>query len=126
MLMVHAQLGKAMIQIVADNRQAIADLCRTYGVYKLDLFGSATTGAFDLGTSDLDFVVNFWDRSPGYANRYLALAESLEALLGRDVDLVTEASLQSPYIKQRIDAQRENVFEDRDRAAAARRADRLQ
>ncbi len=115
-----------MIPIVANNRQAIAELCRTHGVYKLDLFGSATTGAFDPQTSDLDFVVNFWDRSPGYANRYLALAEALESLLGRDVDLVTEASLQSPYIKQRVDAQRENVFEDRDRAAAARRADSLQ
>ena len=115
-----------MIPIVANNRQAIADLCRSYGVYKLDLFGSATTEAFDPQSSDLDFVVNFWDRSPGYANRYLALAEALEVLLGRDVDLVTEASLQSPYIRRRIDAQRENIFEDRDRAAAARRADSLQ
>ena len=43
-----------MIPIVTNNRQAIADLCRTYGVYKLDLFGSATTGAFDPQTSDLD------------------------------------------------------------------------
>ena len=115
-----------MIPIVANNLPAIAELCRTHGVYKLDLFGSAATGSFDPAKSDIDFVVNFWDRSPGYANRYLDLAEALEALLGRDVDLVTKASIQSPYIRSRIDAQRENVFEDRDREAAARRADRLQ
>ena len=115
-----------MIPVVANNRQAIAELCRTHGVYKLDLFGSATTGAFDPKTSDLDFVVNFWDRSPGYANRYLRFAEALEDLLGRNVDLVTEASIQNPYFKRMVDAQRENIFEDRDREAAARRADSLQ
>ena len=115
-----------MIPLVADNRQAIADLCRAYGVYTLDLFGSATTGAFDPQTSDLDFVVNFWDRSPGYAKRYLRFAEALERLLGRDVDLVTEASIQNPYFKRMVDAQRENIFEDRNYEAAARRADSLQ
>jgi uncharacterized protein len=116
----------AMIPIVASNRQAIADLCRSYGVYKLDLFGSATTGAFDPQTSDLDFIVNFWDRSPGYAKRYLHLAEVLERLLGRNVDLVTEASIQNPYLRKMVNSQRELVFEDRDREEAARRADSLQ
>jgi len=38
-------------------------LCRRYGVRKLELFGSATDGAFDPRTSDLDFLVDF---DPGY------------------------------------------------------------
>lgn len=115
-----------MIALIEQHRDAIAELCRTHGVYKLDLFGSAATGAFHPETSDLDFVVNFWDRSGRYADRYLDLAESLERLLARKVDLITEASVRSPLFKQMVDAQRETVFEDRSREAAARRAERLQ
>ncbi|MGH2551044.1 MAG: nucleotidyltransferase family protein [Thermomicrobiales bacterium] len=113
-----------MIALVEQNREAIAELCRTYGVYKLDLFGSAATGAFQPEKSDLDFVVNFWNRGPGYPSRYLELAESLERLLGRGVDLVTERSIQNPYFRTMVESQREGVFEDPDREAAARRADR--
>jgi predicted nucleotidyltransferase len=115
-----------MIALVEQNREAIAELCRTYGVYKLDLFGSAATGAFQPEKSDLDFVVNFWDRTGRYADRFLQLAESLEGLFDREVDLITEASVKSPLFKQLVDSQQETVFEDRSREAAARRADSMQ
>jgi uncharacterized protein len=115
-----------MIALVAEKKPAIADLCRDFGVYRLDLFGSAASGEFKQETSDLDFVVNFWDRSPGYATRYLSFAEALEALFGREVDLVTEASIDNPYFREMVDSQRENVFEDPDRETAARRADLVQ
>jgi predicted nucleotidyltransferase len=42
-------------------------LCRTYGVERLELFGSVTSEAFDAATSDLDVIVQFADTSPGYA-----------------------------------------------------------
>jgi predicted nucleotidyltransferase len=36
------------------------DLCRRYGVRRLDVFGSAARGAdFDVATSDVDFLVQF-------------------------------------------------------------------
>lgn len=115
-----------MIALVTDKKDEIAGLCRSFGVYRLDLFGSAATGEFKEETSDLDFIVNFWDRSPGYATRYLSFADALEALFGREVDLVTEASIQNPYLRQMVDSQRENVFEDPNCEEAARRADLLQ
>jgi predicted nucleotidyltransferase len=115
-----------MIALVTEKKPAIAELCRDFGVYRLDLFGSAASGDFKPETSDLDFIVNFWDRSPGYAKRFLSFAEALEALFGRDVDLVTEASITNPYFREMVDSHRENVFEDPDREAAARRADLLQ
>lgn len=114
-----------MIPLVAEKTSEVAALCHDFGVYRLDLIGSAATGAFNAETSDLDFVVNFWDRSPGYATRFLAFAEALEALFGRDVDLFTEASVTNPYLRQMIEAQREQLFEDPDRKTPARRTDKL-
>jgi len=50
---------------------------------QLELFGSATTGAFDPQTSDLDFLVEFNpDREDSLFHRYFGLNEDLEALFG--------------------------------------------
>ena len=114
-----------MVTGIVEHQPDIAALCRRYGVYKLDLFGSAASGSFKSESSDFDFVVNFWDRSPGYARRFVGLADDLEALLGRDVDLITERSIQDPDFKRIVDEQRETVFEDRNRETAARLADSL-
>ena len=75
-------MGVAMIDHVRRNRDAIADLARAYGVNTLDIFGSAATGAFNEKSSDIDFVVELADMSPGIANRYLEFAEALERLSG--------------------------------------------
>ena len=109
-----------MLPLVERNLPALHDLCRRFGVRRLDLFGSAATGAFREDESDLDFVVACADtRSPGYADRYLDLAEALEARLGRDVDLVTERSIENPYFRRAVDATRRPVYERRDEEAAA-------
>ncbi len=109
-----------MIALIEQHLDAIRALCREYGVRRLDLFGSAATGAFDEATSDLDFVATFADtRSPGYADRYLGLAEALEALLGHDVDLVTERSIRNPCFRRAVEATRQTLYERRDQEAAA-------
>jgi predicted nucleotidyltransferase len=109
-----------MIPLVAQNLKAIAALCRRFGVRKLDLFGSAATGLFNEETSDLDFVVDFADKSPGYARRYIGLADALERLFGRRVDLITEGSIKNPIFRESVEASREAVFIDtRNRRTAA-------
>ena len=109
-----------MIPPIEHAKNDIAALCRRFGVDRLDLFGSAATGAFREDGSDLDFVVAFADtRSPGYADRYLDLAEALETLLGRDVDLVTERSIRNPYFRRAVEATRQPVYDRRDEEAAA-------
>ena len=60
-----------MIPVIEQRKDAVAALCRRFGVLRLDLFGSGATGAFREADSDLDFVVVFADtRAPGYADRY--------------------------------------------------------
>ena len=109
-----------MNDVIEQQRDAILALCQQYGVRRLDLFGSAATGAFDEETSDPDFVATFADtRSPGYADRYLGFAEALESLFGRPVDVITERSIRNPYCRQPAEASRQPIADDRVAPAAA-------
>ena len=99
-----------MIDLIASNRSGIADLCRRFGVGSLEVFGSAATGAFRTGESDIDFIVDFADTAPDIANRYLDLAEALERLLGRPVDVMFAGPIANPYLRRTVDASRETVF----------------
>jgi uncharacterized protein len=108
------------LELVSLHRDAIRALCQRYGVRRLDLFGSGTTGEFDPATSDLDFVATFRDtRVPGYADRYLNFADELEALFGRPVDVLTENMIGGPYFRQSVEASRTLIYDERDTSAAA-------
>ncbi len=102
-----------MIGIVEDRRAEIAALCERYGVERLDLFGSAAGEGFDPETSDLDFVVSFERRDPpALFDRYFGLEEDLEALFGREVDLVMEGALEkSPRFAKGVEARRVLLYE---------------
>lgn len=54
-----------MAEPLTIDREAVAELCRRYGVARLSLFGSALTAEFDPATSDVDFLVEFADDSEG-------------------------------------------------------------
>jgi len=98
-------------EIVERHLPAIAELCRRFGVRRLDLFGSAATGCFDLRRSDLDFLVEFEEMPPGsYAKSYFGLRTGLEALFQRRVDVLTEGSIENPYLRRSIEAERRSVF----------------
>lgn len=108
-----------MIALVDDKKPEIVALCRRFGIRRLDLFGSAATGAFDPERSDLDFVVDLGSYDDAIADRYLDFAEALEALFGRSVDLITERSIRNPYLRFQVDTQRVRIYADDDSQAAA-------
>lgn len=91
---------------------ALPGVCRRFHVRRLDLFGSAATGRdFDPARSDLDILVSFEPLPPAdYADAYFGLREALEALAGRPVDLVTEAALENPYLRRRVESERLPLF----------------
>ena len=80
---------------------------RRLGVRRLALFGSVLRDEAR-ADSDVDLLVEF---APGEKSfdRFLMLAELLERLLGRPVDLVTTEGL-SPYLGPRILAEAANVL----------------
>jgi len=96
---------------IQAHKAELHALCREYGVERLELFGSATSEAFDAASSDLDVIVRFNGASPGYADRYLDFAKAPEELFGRDVDLVTERSISNPYFRKPVDSTREVVYD---------------
>lgn len=100
-----------MTNVIEQHREEVAALCRRAGARRLDVFGSAVREDFDPATSDLDFIVEFDELPPrAYADAYFTLKESLERLFGRPVDLVTEGSVENPYFRERIDAERRPVY----------------
>ncbi len=99
-----------MAGVLDSHLAEITDLCRRYGVSRLELFGSAASDAFDPQRSDLDFLVQFDADSSGLFDRYFGLKESLEALYGRRVDLVTAGSLRNPYFIEAVNRSRQLVY----------------
>jgi predicted nucleotidyltransferase len=100
-----------MQDILARRLDEIATLCREHHVRRLDVFGSAANGAFDVARSDLDFIVSFDTALPvsGFSG-YFALKEALETLLQRRVDLVTEGTVRNPYVRRGIEESRELIY----------------
>jgi len=77
-----------------NKRAEVAELCRRYGVERLDLLDSATGEGFDPEASDLDFVLSFERRDPPkFFERYFGLQEDPEVLFGRKVDLIMRGVL---------------------------------
>jgi len=100
-----------MPTLIDPQLAQVSALCRRYGVRKLELFGSGTTGAFDPQTSDLDFLIDFDpDRNENLFHRYFGLNEDLEALFGRKVDLVMIGTLRNPYFIDSVNKTRQTVY----------------
>lgn len=98
-------------QPLLDRREAIEQLCRDHGVARLEVFGSAATGHFDPVRSDFDFIVTFTqDADRSVADRYFGLADALEALLGRRVDLLANQPIRNPYFRRAVDASRRDLY----------------
>lgn len=96
---------------IETKRAEIAELCERFGVARLDLFGSATTDAFDEARSDADFVVEF-RRTPDLNafRQYFDFKDELEKLLGRSVDLVERSAIRNPHFRARVEQTREHVY----------------
>lgn len=100
-----------MNPLIASHRSSIVELCRRFGVRRLDLFGSATGPAFDTNASDVDFMVEFTDRRPeGAADRYFGLHDALQQVLGRPVDLVMRSAIRNPYFQRAIERQHLTLY----------------
>lgn len=88
---------------ILHRRDAIGELCRRYGIIRLEVFGSAARGVdFDPERSDVDFLVDLGGKSLTLA-AYLDLKDELEALLGRSVDLLERQAIEESrnYIRRR-------------------------
>lgn len=102
-----------MHHLIDQHRVEIAAMCRRYGVRRLEVFGSAAREEdFDPVGSDADFLVAFDPATAGLSplEQFFGLAEALERLLGRPVDLVEAGALRNPFVLASINQTREVVY----------------
>jgi predicted nucleotidyltransferase len=104
--------NQAMHALIEQHRAAIADICRRFGVQRLEVFCSAARAMdFRPDTSDADFLVEF---APGnglpFLRRYFGLQDALSHLLGRPIDLVEPGAVRNPFVRASIDRAREIVY----------------
>jgi predicted nucleotidyltransferase len=100
-----------MVPEIETHRAALEALCRRFRVRRLELFGSAVGESFDPRSSDFDFLVEFADLPPdGYADAYFGLAEALQELFRRDVDLVVLSAVKNPCFRESIERSRTLLY----------------
>ncbi len=101
-----------MIELVENQKNRLNELCRDNRVKRLELFGSAVDPAkFKEGASDLDFIVEFQQMSPGeHAKAYLKLLGQLQDLFRLSIDLVEIKAVANPYLLESINETRSPIY----------------
>ncbi len=98
------------MKLIENNLQRIMTLCKKHKVNQLFVFGSILTNRFT-DESDVDMVVNFNQIDlVDYASNYFELKESLESLLGREVDLLEEKAIRNPILQRNINNTKQLVY----------------
>lgn len=87
-----------MNKIIQDRRNEILAISKKYGAKSIRIFGSVARGE-DRPDSDLDIIVEM-EKGASLLD-IIAIKQDIEDILGRNVDVVTEASI-SPYIRDKV------------------------
>jgi predicted nucleotidyltransferase len=87
-------LKRGLADLLADKREAILQLAANHKAYNVRVFGSVARGEAT-SDSDVDFLVDF---QPDYTLwDHMGLIQDLSDLLGRQVDVSTEAHLRDEF-----------------------------
>lgn len=98
------------MNLIEANIQHIVALCDKHEVNKLFVFGSVLTNRFN-DDSDIDLVVDFNKIDlADYVNNYLDLKDSLQKVLGREVDLLEDKAISNPILRRNIDKNKRRIY----------------
>ncbi|HXA17456.1 MAG TPA: nucleotidyltransferase domain-containing protein [Thermoanaerobaculia bacterium] len=97
---------------LALDREAIEAFCRTWQITELSLFGSVLKPREFREDSDVDVLVTFDETARWTLFDLVTMQDELEAIIGRDVDLVEKIGVErSPnYIRRRHILENQRVF----------------
>ena len=102
------------MNLIQMNIDKIIELCKKYRVRSLSVFGSILTDRFN-DDSDVDFLVDFEPYNPDNPDfdclsNYLDLAESLEDVLRRKVDLIVEKGMRNKYFIANVNRTKQLIY----------------
>ena len=101
-----------MVEAIQNKIPSIVALMKKHKVKRAYAFGSVVKGDFNKN-SDIDILIAFEDNLDPveYGQHYFDLADQLEELLQRPVDLITEASLKNPYFIKSLNETKISLYE---------------
>lgn len=99
------------MKLIELNLQRIIDLCKTYRVKTLYVFGSILTDRFN-ENSDVDFSFSFEDdvTHHTYADNFFGLYYALKSLFARDIDLVDETSIKNKFFREELNKTKQLIY----------------
>lgn len=92
-------------------QQLIADFCRRHHIRQMSLFGSVLRVDFGAG-SDIDVLVSFAPDARRSLFDLVAMQNELQAIFGREVDLVERSAIEQSenYIRRKSILQNQEVI----------------
>jgi predicted nucleotidyltransferase len=102
-----------MIDLLSHHQDEIAVACRSYGIRRLEVVGSAARGDFQPGRSDVDFIAYFEEAqiNGSLFSRYMDFTERLEHILGTHVDVLTPHSIRNPHLKSSLYQDKQCIYD---------------
>lgn len=100
-----------MNNILSNHAETLKDLCKKYKVKRLYAFGSVFTDKFNKN-SDIDFLVSFSEEVSllDFADNYFDLKNDLAKVFNRNIDLITEDSLENPYFINEMEKTKTYIY----------------
>ena len=101
-----------MSPLVAGHKTEVAEVCRRFHVARLEVFGSAARATdFDPERSDVDLIVSYDpDNYPSGLWVFFDLRDALARVLGRKVDLAMAGAVRNPYVRARMERDKEVLY----------------
>ena len=99
------------LALAQSQLDAIVDACRRHQLARMDVFGSVLRPDYRPEESDIDLLVEFQPLDAGSLYKaYFALLNDLRLGLTSRVDLVMADAVRNPYVKQSIEASRQQIY----------------
>ncbi|MBU2603831.1 MAG: nucleotidyltransferase family protein [Actinobacteria bacterium] len=90
-----------MLAALHIHHEHIVDFCHRWGIVELALFGSVLSDSFG-PDSDIDVLVTFAPDARWDLFDLVSMADELESIFGRHVDLVEAGAIRNPFRRQSI------------------------
>lgn len=98
--------------LIKERYNDFINLCKEHKVSKIYAFGSSITDRFDPTKSDIDVVVELDIKDPiEYGEALLSLWDKLETFFKRKVDLLTDDSINNPYLRKSIESTKKLIYD---------------
>ncbi len=99
-----------MNELLKENIGKIMEYCKTYKVKELYAVGSVLTERFN-ENSDIDLLISFNNISiDEYTDNYFILHDLFENRFNRKIYLITENSLNNPFLIKSIDENKQLIY----------------